>query len=217
MSIGEGEGEGERSSGEVGCIEACDRGPSKQLAMSLSKSALELKGKERGGIIGYSASSSPPTSTSRSASNRKVSDSEESEQALVKSRSSSSVSKMQSAGMLERGGGLQGEAGVCVTREWKDLGALGRVRRGGSRHWKGKKRLMKFFLLCRLETGGKAGESGEVEDGVRGSDLEWQIGLRDTNSNSRHEGFCMGKGERGVSGFSGVPLYIRFAFTGFVE
>jgi len=131
LSIGEGEGEGERLSGEVGCIEAYDWGPSKQLAMSLSKSALGLKGKERGGIIGYSASSSPPTSISRSASNRKVSDSEESEQALVKSRSSSSISKMQSAGMLERGGGLQGEAGVCVTREWKDLGDVGK----GEERW----------------------------------------------------------------------------------
>jgi len=31
---------------------------------------------------------------------------------------------------------------------------------------------MKLFLLCRLTAGGRAGESVEVEDGVRESDLE---------------------------------------------
>jgi len=84
-----GLGEGERSSEEVGCIEARGWCSSKQLAMSVSKSALGLEGSEGGSIIGYSASSSPPTSISKSTSNRKSSDSDEYEHALLKSRSSS--------------------------------------------------------------------------------------------------------------------------------
>ena len=115
----------------VGCMEA----RSKQLA---SRSvSLGLEGNEGGNIIGYSGS--PSTCTSRSTSNRKSSDSDEYEQALLRSMSSSyresentedwsSVSKTQSAGMLERGGGLrdEDEAGVCGAREWKEVGEVGK-------------------------------------------------------------------------------------------
>ena len=40
----------------------------------------------------------------------------------------SSVSNSQSAGKLERGGGLrdEDESGVCGAREWKDLGDIGK-------------------------------------------------------------------------------------------
>ena len=58
---------------------------SKQLAsMSVS---LGLEGSEGGSIIGYSASP-PSTCTARSTSNRKSSDSDEYEQALLRSMSS---------------------------------------------------------------------------------------------------------------------------------
>ena len=63
----------------MGCMEAC----SKQLAMSIS---LGLEGSKGGSIIGYSGS--PSTCTSRSMSNRKSSNSDEYEQALLRSMSS---------------------------------------------------------------------------------------------------------------------------------
>ena len=57
-----GGGRGERSSEEVGCVEARDQSSSRPLTTSVSKSTLELEGSGRGSIVGYSPSSSPPTS-----------------------------------------------------------------------------------------------------------------------------------------------------------
>jgi hypothetical protein len=49
----------------------------------------------------------------------------------------SSVLKTQSAGMLNYGDGVQDEGdGVYGTWDWKEIGMLGRVRRGCSHHWK---------------------------------------------------------------------------------
>ena len=126
LSSGEGEGEGEKASEEVGSTEVRDRSSSRPSAMSVSKSMLGLEGSEWGGIVGYSASPSTCTSISKSTSNQKSSDSDENEQALPKSKASSQrESENTEEGRPFIGRSLrdedEAEAGVCDTREWKEV------------------------------------------------------------------------------------------------